>query len=98
VRIDGRIFATITQASLRAAVGNGAAGHGVVQPIRIATTFAYARPDASQSEIEQAARGCTDPDFIASLPARLLNKMVANVIEALRRGEASALSDLRGPC
>jgi len=67
VRIDGRDIRDITQASLRAAVGM-VPQDTVLFNDTIGYNIAYARPDASQSEIEQAARDAQIHDFIASLP------------------------------
>jgi ABC-type transport system involved in Fe-S cluster assembly fused permease/ATPase subunit len=67
VRIDGRDIRDITQASLRAAIGM-VPQDTVLFNDTIGYNIAYARPDASQSEIEQAARDAQIHDFIASLP------------------------------
>jgi ATP-binding cassette subfamily B protein len=67
ILIDGQDIAAATQASLRAQIA-------IVQqePIlfhrSLAENIAYARPGASQAEIEQAARQASAHDFIGRLP------------------------------
>jgi ATP-binding cassette, subfamily B, bacterial len=67
VLLDGQNVAQATQASLRSQIA-------LVQqePIlfhrSLAENIAYARPDASQAEIEQAARLANAHDFIARMP------------------------------
>jgi ATP-binding cassette subfamily B protein len=67
VRIDGRDIRDISQASLRAAIGM-VPQDTVLFNDTIGYNIAYARPDATQSEIEQAARDAQIHDFIAQLP------------------------------
>jgi ATP-binding cassette subfamily B protein len=67
IRIDGQDIAGVTQASLRRALA-------IVpqEPIlfhrSIAENIAYARPDATQAEIEAAARLANAHDFILAAP------------------------------
>ncbi len=67
ITIDGQDIAQATQASLRQQIA-------IVQqePIlfhrSLAENIAYARPDASRAEIEQAARLASAHDFISALP------------------------------
>jgi ATP-binding cassette subfamily B protein len=67
IRIDGQNIADVTQASLRQQIA-------IVQqePIlfhrSLAENIAYARPGATQREIEEAARLASAHDFIAALP------------------------------
>lgn len=67
ISIDGQNIATITQSSLRAAIGivpqdmvlfNDTVGYNI----------GYGRQGASQTEIEDAARGASIHEFITSLP------------------------------
>lgn len=67
IRIDGQTIADVTQASLRSQIA-------IVQqePIlfhrTLAENIAYARPGATQAEIEEAARLASAHDFITRLP------------------------------
>ncbi|GAA5539921.1 ABC TRANSPORTER ATP-BINDING PROTEIN [Ochrobactrum soli] len=67
IRIDGQNIADVTQASLRSQIA-------IVQqePIlfhrTLAENIAYARPGATQSQIEEAARLASAHDFIMRLP------------------------------
>jgi len=67
IRIDGQNIADVTQASLRSQIA-------IVQqePIlfhrTLAENIAYARPGATQAEIEEAARLASAHDFITRLP------------------------------
>jgi ATP-binding cassette subfamily B protein len=67
IRIDGQNIAEVTQASLRSQIA-------IVQqePIlfhrTLAENIAYARPGATQAEIEEAARLASAHDFITRLP------------------------------
>jgi ATP-binding cassette, subfamily B, bacterial len=67
ILIDGQDIAEVTQASLRQQIA-------IVQqePIlfhrSLAENIAYARPGATQSEIEEAARQASAHDFISALP------------------------------
>ena len=82
ILIDGQDIAGATQASLRSQIA-------IVQqePIlfhrSLAENIAYARPGASQAEIEQAARLASAHDFIAGCR------------KAMRRWSASAASSCR---
>ncbi|GHB04440.1 metal ABC transporter permease [Algimonas arctica] len=67
VRIDGHDIRDITQASLRAAIGM-VPQDTVLFNDTIGYNIGYAKPDASQSEIEQAAADAQIHDFIATLP------------------------------
>ncbi len=67
VRIDGRDIRDVTQGSLRAAIGM-VPQDTVLFNDTIGYNIAYANPDASQSEVEQAARDAQIHDFIARLP------------------------------
>lgn len=67
ILIDGQNIADVTQASLRSQIA-------IVQqePIlfhrTLAENIAYARPGASQAEIEEAARLASAHDFISGCP------------------------------
>lgn len=67
IKIDGQNIAEVTQASLRSQIA-------IVQqePIlfhrTLAENIAYARPGATQAEIEEAARLASAHDFISRLP------------------------------
>jgi len=67
IRIDGQNIADVTQASLRSQIA-------IVQqePIlfhrTLAENIAYARPGATQAEIEEAAKLASAHDFISRLP------------------------------
>lgn len=67
VRIDGMDIRDITQASLRASIGM-VPQDTVLFNDTIGYNIAYARPDASQAEIEQAAREAQIHEFIVGLP------------------------------
>lgn len=67
VKIDGRDIRDITQTSLRAAIGM-VPQDTVLFNDTIGYNIGYAKPDASQAEVEQAARDAQIHDFIASLP------------------------------
>ena len=67
VTIDGHDVRSLTQASLRAAIG---VVHQDVYLFAgsVADNLAYARPGATRAEIERAARRAHAHDFIAALP------------------------------
>ena len=65
--IDGQNIAQVTQDSLRRAIGI-VPQDTVLFNDSIGYNIAYGRPDASQAEIEAAARGAAIHDFILSLP------------------------------
>jgi ATP-binding cassette subfamily B protein len=67
VTIDGQDIARVTQDSLRRAIGI-VPQDTVLFNDTIGYNIAYGRPDASQAEIEAAARGAAIHDFILSLP------------------------------
>jgi ATP-binding cassette subfamily B protein len=67
VTIDGQNIAQVTQDSLRRAIGI-VPQDTVLFNDTIGYNIAYGRPDASQAEIEAAARGAAIHDFILSLP------------------------------
>jgi ATP-binding cassette, subfamily B, heavy metal transporter len=67
VLIDGQDIATVTQASLRAAIGV-VPQDTVLFNDTIRYNIAYGRPGASQAEIEQAARLAQVHDFVLHLP------------------------------
>ena len=67
VRIDDKDIRDITQASLRAAIGM-VPQDTVLFNDTIGYNISYARPDATDAEIEQAARDAQIHDFIAGLP------------------------------
>jgi ABC-type transport system involved in Fe-S cluster assembly fused permease/ATPase subunit len=67
VTIDGQNIAEVTQDSLRRAIGI-VPQDTVLFNDSIAYNIAYGRPDASEAEIEAAARGAAIHDFILSLP------------------------------
>lgn len=67
VRIDGHDIRDVTQDSLRAAIGM-VPQDTVLFNDTIGYNIAYARPGASQAEVEQAAQDAQIHDFIAGLP------------------------------
>ena len=67
VTIDGQDIARVTQDSLRRAIGI-VPQDTVLFNDTIGYNIAYGRPDASQAQIEAAARGAAIHDFILSLP------------------------------
>jgi ATP-binding cassette subfamily B protein len=67
VSIDGQDIRAITQESLRRAIGI-VPQDTVLFNESIRYNIAYGRPDASQAEIEAAARGAAIHDFIMGLP------------------------------
>jgi ATP-binding cassette, subfamily B, heavy metal transporter len=67
ITIDGQDIATITQASLRAAIGI-VPQDTVLFNDTIGYNIGYGKAGATQAEIEEAARGAAIHDFIAGLP------------------------------
>jgi ATP-binding cassette, subfamily B, heavy metal transporter len=67
ITIDGQDIRDVTQESLRAAIGV-VPQDTVLFNDTIRYNIAYGRPDASQEEIEQAARLAQVHDFVLSLP------------------------------
>jgi ABC-type transport system involved in Fe-S cluster assembly fused permease/ATPase subunit len=67
ILVGGEDIRDVTQESLRAAVGV-VPQDAVLFNDTIRYNIAYGRPDASQAEIEQAARFAQIHDFVASLP------------------------------
>ena len=67
ILIDGTDISTVTQASLRAAIGI-VPQDTVLFNDTIRYNIAYGRPDASQAEIEAAARAAQVHDFVRRLP------------------------------
>jgi ATP-binding cassette, subfamily B, heavy metal transporter len=67
ILIDGQDIRDVTQDSLRAAIGV-VPQDTVLFNDTIGYNIAYGRPDASQEEIEQAARSAQVHDFVQSLP------------------------------
>ncbi|MDD3448598.1 MAG: ABC transporter ATP-binding protein/permease, partial [Gammaproteobacteria bacterium] len=67
IRVDGRDIAGVTQESLRRAIGI-VPQDTVLFNDTILYNIAYARPEASREEVEQAARLAHIHDFIAGLP------------------------------
>ncbi len=67
VTIDGQDIRGVTQDSLRRAIGI-VPQDTVLFNDTIGYNIGYGRPDATQAEIEAAARGAAIHDFIASLP------------------------------
>ncbi|MBC7504880.1 MAG: ABC transporter ATP-binding protein/permease [Sandarakinorhabdus sp.] len=67
VTIDGQNIAEVTQDSLRRSIGI-VPQDTVLFNDSIGYNIAYGRPEASQAEIEAAARGAAIHDFIVSLP------------------------------
>jgi len=67
IRIDGQDIRSITQASLRAAIGI-VPQDTVLFNDTIGYNIAYGRPGAARAEIEEAARAAYIHDFIMSLP------------------------------
>ena len=65
--IDGQNIAEVTQDSLRRAIGI-VPQDTVLFNDTIGYNIAYGRPDATQPEVEAAARGAAIHDFILSLP------------------------------
>lgn len=68
VQIDGQDVAHVTQASLRAAVGI-VPQDTVLFNDTIRYNIRYGRPDASDAEVEAAAKLASIHDFVMSLPA-----------------------------
>jgi ATP-binding cassette subfamily B protein len=69
VTIDGQDLREVTQDSLRAAIGM-VPQDTVLFNDTIAYNIRYGRPDAADSEVEEAARLAQIHDFIMSLPGR----------------------------
>jgi ATP-binding cassette subfamily B protein len=69
VLIDGQDVAAVTQASLRGQIAI-VPQEPVLFHRSLAENIAYARPDASETEIERAARMANAHDFIDCLPRR----------------------------
>jgi ATP-binding cassette subfamily B protein len=67
ITIDGQDIAKVQQASLRAAIGI-VPQDTVLFNDTIAYNIGYGRDEATQAEIEEAARGAAIDTFIASLP------------------------------
>ena len=67
IRIDGQDIRDVTQASLRAAIGV-VPQDTVLFNDTIRYNIAYGRPDATQAEIERAARLAQVHDFVLRLP------------------------------
>jgi len=67
IRIDGQDIAKVAQGSLRSAIAL-VAQDPILFHRTIAENIAYARPGATQDEIELAARRARAHDFIARLP------------------------------
>ena len=67
ITIDGQDIRAVTQASLRAAIGI-VPQDTVLFNDTVAYNIGYGRPEASQAEIEAAARAAHIHDFIASTP------------------------------
>lgn len=67
ITVDGQDIRHITQASLRAAIGV-VPQDTVLFNDSLRANIAYGRPDATQAEIEEAARRAQLNTFIASLP------------------------------
>ena len=67
ITIDGEDIRAVTQASLRAAIGI-VPQDTVLFNDTVAYNIGYGRPEASQAEIEAAARAAHIHDFIASTP------------------------------
>ena len=67
ILIDGQDISKVTQASLRAAIGI-VPQDTVLFNDSIGYNIGYGRGDASQSDVEAAARGAAIHDFIRSLP------------------------------
>ncbi len=67
ITIDGQNIAQVTQDSLRRAIGI-VPQDTVLFNDSIGYNIAYGRPNVSQAEIEDAARGAAIHDFILSLP------------------------------
>ncbi|MFN3765426.1 MAG: ABC transporter ATP-binding protein [Aliihoeflea sp.] len=66
ILIDGRDIRTLTQASLRAQFGV-VAQDPMLMHRSIHDNIAYARPDASEADVVEAARGAAAHDFIAGV-------------------------------
>jgi ATP-binding cassette, subfamily B, heavy metal transporter len=67
IRIDGQDIRDVTQTSIHAQIGV-VPQDTVLFNDTVLYNIAYGRPDASQNEIEAAARAAKIHDFIASLP------------------------------
>ncbi|MDP9046096.1 MAG: ABC transporter ATP-binding protein/permease [Pseudomonadota bacterium] len=66
IRIDGRDIASVSQESLRAAIGMVTQDTSLLHR-SIAANIGYGQPDASQAQIEAAARKAQAHDFILEL-------------------------------
>ena len=73
VRIDGRDIRSITQDSLRAAIGI-VPQDTVLFNDSIGYNIRYGRPDATPEEVEEAARLAHVDTFVANLPGRLRHR------------------------
>lgn len=69
VRIDGADVRTVDPASLRQAIAIGA-DDPFLFSATVHDNIAYARPEATRAEVEEAARAAQADDFIAELPER----------------------------
>lgn len=67
IEIDGQDLRDVTQESLRAAIGV-VPQDTVLFNDTVGYNIGYGKPDASQAQIEEAARAARIHDFIASLP------------------------------
>jgi len=74
IKIDGQDIRDVTQASLRATIGM-VPQDTVLFNDTIYYNIAYGRPDATPSEIEDAARMAKIHDFIMSLPDKYQSKV-----------------------
>jgi len=67
VRIDGHDVRDLTQASVRAAIGVVSQDPHLFHET-VAENLRYAKPDATQAEMEEAARAARIHDVIAAMP------------------------------
>ncbi len=96
VALDGHDLRTLTYASLRGAIGYVAQDvflfHGSVRD-----NIAYGRPDATDAEIEEAARLAEAHDFVLELRAGLRHRRRRARRQALGRPAPAALDRARDP-
>src|SRR4030095_17226268 len=67
ILVDGQDIATVSQASLRRAIAVVPQDPALFHRT-LSENIAYARPDATQDEVELAAKRARAHDFIAKLP------------------------------
>ncbi|EJC75036.1 ABC-type multidrug transport system, ATPase and permease component [Rhizobium leguminosarum bv. trifolii WSM2012] len=93
IRIDGQDIADVTQSSLRGQIAI-VPQEPILLHRTLAENIAYARPNASRREIEQAARKANAHDFIMGLP-RGYETMVGEHGAKLSGGERQRIAIAR---